>query len=107
MKIKICKMKPSYAKPTTITDMSLCLYAAEINTFSLLSGLQVAIFFSFIYLLSVTECNFPPPLLKVLAISISAFRLFARYCRLYCWCGAEQEVKLFKKTGDKEMHAIC
>lgn len=47
MKVKICGMKPFHAKPTTVIDisLSLCVYAAEINTFSLLSGLQFAIFF--------------------------------------------------------------
>lgn len=40
MKVKICGMKPSHAKPTAVIDisLSLCVYAAEINTFSLLSG---------------------------------------------------------------------
>lgn len=44
--------------------ISVCLYVAEINTFSLVSGLQFAFFFSFIYLLLVTECSFPPSPLK-------------------------------------------
>lgn len=45
--------------------ISVCLSVAEINTFSLVSGLQLAIFFlSFICLLLVTECSFPPSPLK-------------------------------------------
>lgn len=87
--------------------ISVCLYVAEINTFSLVSGLQFAFFF-FIYLFTAgNRMQFPTISFKVHAISISVFRLFACYCRLYCWCGAEQEVKWFKKTGDKEMQAIC
>lgn len=63
MEVKICRMKPSHAKPTTVLNICLSVCAAEINTFSFLSGLLFAIFF-LIYLMSVTECNFPPSLLS-------------------------------------------
>lgn len=106
MKVKICRMKPSHAKPTTVLNIRLSVCAAEINTFSFLSGLLFARVF-LIYLLSVTECNYPPSLLSSLSAYLFSGLPFAQYCRLHCWWGAEQEVKLFKKTGDKEMHAIC
>lgn len=36
MEVKVCGMKLSHAKPTTVIDifLSLCVYAALINTFS-------------------------------------------------------------------------
>lgn len=104
MKIRICKMKPFHAKPTVVMD--ICLYGAEINTFSLVSGLQFAFSFFSIPIYPFTIGNrmqFPTISFKVHAINVSVFRLFACYCR----CGAEQEVKWVKKTGDKETQAIC
>lgn len=62
MKVKICGMKPSHAKPTAVIDisLSLCVYAAEINTFFFTKWIAVCHIFSFISLVSVTECNFRP-----------------------------------------------
>lgn len=107
MKVKICRMKPSHAKPTTVINICLSVCAAERNTFSFLSGLLFAIFFPYLFTVS-NRMQFSTISFKFL---LSAYLFsglpFAWYCRLHCWWGAKWDIKLFKKTGDKEMHAIC
>lgn len=109
MKVKICRMKPSNAKPTTVINICLCVCvcAAEINTFSFLTGSLFAIFFPCLFTVSnrmqFCTISFKFFLPEYLILGLP----FARYCRLHCWWGAEWDLRLFKKTGDKEMHAIC
>lgn len=87
--------------------LSLCVCAAEINTFSFLSGLLFAIFFPYLFTVS-NRMQFCTISFKFFLPAYLFLGLpFAWYCRSHCWWGAEWDIKLFKKTGDKEMHAIC